>query len=146
MAESTRVAYIDSLLHDSSIQYSFVDHIYTGPKGSRKLSGISFIEFLTPKAAENALAKLGGKGKELEISNHGKITLKPAISKINLKRNSSLRTAQDLIKNSPHSKDKEMKLEFKDRQITVNGIPAFTQSANQLKGCFLEPFTSLQIP
>ena len=146
MTESTRVAYIDSLLHDFNIPYSFVDHIYTGPRDNRKLSVVSLVEFPTIKAAENALSKLGGKNKELPISDKVTVVLKPAISKINLRRNSSLRKAHDLIKSSPQSHHKEVKLEFKERQVTVNGQPAFTQSNSQLKGTFLEPFTSLQLP
>ena len=115
MTESTRTAYIDSLLHDANIHYSFVDHIYMGPKENRKLSGISLVKFPTVKDAEKALSKHGGKNKEFEISDKIKIILKPAISKINLKRNSSLRKTQDLMKNSPLSNYKEVKLKFKER-------------------------------
>ena len=72
--------------------------------------------------------------------------MQSAITAINLKRNWSIRTAQDLIKKSSLSSDKEINIDFKERKITVGGQLAFTQSPNQLKGTFVKPFNSLHFP
>ena len=146
MTGSARVAYLETLLYDSRLEFSLIDHIYSGPKSNRQLSDISYVEFSSAKLAKAALEKLGGKGKEFNVSDRVKIKMKSAITAINLKRNWGIRTAQDLIKKSTLANDKEINIDFKERKITVGGQLAFTQSPNQLRGTFLKPFNSLHFP
>ena len=146
MSPGTRVAYLDTLFQDNNIEYTQIEHIYSGPKENRKLTEISLVEFQSNKTAQNALSKLGGKGREFEISDSVTVTLKPAVTMINLKRNYNLRKAHDLIKKSPTANNKEIRLEFKDRKILMQRQTVFSQSPNQLKGTFLAPFTDLSFP
>ena len=123
---SARIAFLDTLLHDANIQYTSIEHIYSGPKSNRKLTGISLVEFSSNQTAQNALSKLGGPKSEFQISDSVKLTVKSATSKINLKRNWSLCKAYELIKNSILSNIKEVKIEFKNRKILIEGRDAFS--------------------
>ena len=143
---SARVAYLETLFQDNRIQFKNIDHIYSGPKGNRKLSGILLIEFSLKQVATNILLTLRGKGKELSFSDQYQITLKPAITTINLKRNHRLREAHEMIKEQAQSKSAEVKIDFKKREITVNGSTVFSQSFTQLSSTFHGPYTNLCFP
>ena len=121
MTTATREAYLEVLLHDANLDYNFIEHIYTGPKDNQTLTGISFVDFSSKRAAADALKKLGGKGKELHVSDTCSVIVKPAITAINLKRNGCLRAAHKLIKEDSKSKNKEVKLDFLSRKMTVDG-------------------------
>eukprot|EP00973_Karenia_brevis_P022971 3163355-Karenia_brevis.AAC.1 len=90
MDAERRVQLIETLLKAHSLRFNLVDHFYYGAKNDRKLSRASFAEFSSPESAKNALKKLGGKNKKLVLSDSTEITIKPALSKINQKRNWSL--------------------------------------------------------
>ena len=74
------------------------------------------------------------------------LSIKPARSKLNSQRNYSLRKAEELIKESEHSKDKTVSISWDTRSVTVNNISAFTQGKTDTGGSFLAPFELLALP
>ena len=81
-----------------------------------------------------------------------KITIKPALTKINSQRNTALRKAGDILKALAQKGDrrtsgKEIKVNLnQERNVTVDGVPAFSQDPTDLRGSFLPPFNDLRIP
>ena len=79
------------------------------------------------------------------------IQVKPARSKLNGKRNYSIRRAEELIKDHDQAKDQEVKIEWKTttagvRQVQVNGKIAFEQDKHEVGGTFHAPFGDLVLP
>ena len=123
-------------------------HFYTGPYSNRKLSAASYVEFSSPDAAREALDAM--KDSEFK-TNGGTIKIKAARSKLNSKRNFSLRKAEELIKSDAQANGKEVKICWKTsepgiRSITVDNIEAFRQGKGELGGHFLPPFGGLALP
>ena len=73
-----------------------------------------------------------------------KLTVKAAKRKLNKQRDWPLRKAEALLKSS--ATNRLVKLEWSDRNVTVDGIPAFVQQRNDLRGTFADPFATIQLP
>ena len=74
------------------------------------------------------------------------IKIKRAMTKINSKRNWALRRASELITQAPESRGHSVKIEWKDRTVTVNSTAAFIQAKDDLIGNFCAPYSALHIP
>ena len=61
-------------------------------------------------------------------------------------RNWALTEADKLIKAHASSDGAEVKLEWKDRAVKVNGQIAFQQNKNDVGGTFNAPFGSIELP
>ena len=127
---------------------SGVGHFYTGLYSDRKLSGASFAEFGSAEDAREALKAMTA---DIMKANGTIIAVKPARSKLNGKRNFSIRKAEELIKDHNRAKDQEVKIEWKTamagvRHVTVNGDIAFNQGKNDVGGTFSGPFADLALP
>ena len=48
-----------------------------------------------------------------------------------------------MIKGSELSKQKSVKIDWKERQVTVNDIVAFSQGKSELRGTFAAPYAEL---
>ena len=93
------------------------------------------------------LQTMGGKGNHKELSGGVKVTIKPALTKINSQRNWALRKAGDILKGDRRTSGKETKVNLnQERNVTVDGVPAFSQDPTDLRGSFLPPFNDLRIP
>jgi len=132
------------MLQFPSFRYQSVDHFYKGSINKRELSSVSYVEFSSDTAAKGFLDSLSAKsctlaGVELKI--------KISKSKINLTRDGSLKAAANLLKDSTLGVGKAININFKDRNITINGHQiAFLQEKGELKGTFTEAFSSLSLP
>ena len=127
-----------------TFRYQSVDHFYKGNFNKRELSSVSYVEFSSDTAAKSFIDSLSSKsctlvGTELKI--------KMSKSKINLKRDGSLKAAANLLKDSALGLGKAISINFKDRNITINGHQlAFIQEKGELKGTFTEAFSNLSLP
>ena len=74
------------------------------------------------------------------------LTMKPAISKINLKRNYNLREAEKRIKDSSHAVDMIISIDWKERFVKADSVVAFSQSSSELGGSFKFLFNTLRLP
>ena len=90
--------------------------------------------------------------KDAEFKVNGAVIgIKPARSKLNGKRNVSIRKAEELIKAHDEGQDKDVKIEWKTavpgvRTVTVGDVIAFSQSKNDVGGTFSAPFDGLALP
>ena len=55
-----------------------------------------------------------------------------------------MRKAEELLKAA--APQKTVKLEWPERRVTVDGVPAFVQDKVELRGCFQPPFANLSLP
>ena len=74
------------------------------------------------------------------------ITIKPARTDLNGKRNFSIRKASELITEAAASDGKEVKIDWSKRKVTVNTNDAFVQSKTEVGGSFLPPYDGLHLP
>ena len=145
LSADARIKHIDSLLsqHAPKLRTIDVDNVYQGPYGQRTLSNVAFAEFASPDAARRALDQLKNANKQVGNST---ISIKPARSKFNSQRNYSIKKAEELIKSSPHSKDKTVSISWDSRVVTVDGHDAFAQGKHDTGGSFLPPYDQLTLP
>ena len=127
---------------------SAIGHFFSGPYSDRKLSGASYAEFGSPEDAREALKVMKDK---VMKANGATIQLKPARSKLNGKRNFSIRKAEELVKAHHQAADQEVKIEWKTasagiRHVTLNSEIAFIQDKPDVGGTFSAPFDDLSLP
>ena len=135
--------------HCSGTRIVDTGSFYSGPYKDRKITKAAFVEFVSSDAAKAVMDKL--KNILLKTAGDTTIPTKPARTKINGKRNFSLRRAEELIKADPQASGKEVKINWNDsesgvRTVSVDNSTAFTQSKSDLVGKFSAPFESLALP
>ena len=74
------------------------------------------------------------------------LTVAPARTELNTKRNVALRKAEELVKASPHAHNKTVKLKWEARSVTVNDDTVFTQNRTETGGTFKGAFANLSLP
>jgi hypothetical protein len=116
---------------------------YSGPYSDRKPTKASYVEFSSNDLAKDVLNKI--KGHQFK-NGSSTISVKPARTKLNSKRNTSLFKALDLIKETPESANKDARIDWPERKIKVADVDAFVQKNKELGGTFLSPFVALQLP
>ena len=146
ISSNDRIQFIESLMDQYKIKFNYIDHFFSGPKNSRKITKKSFVEFHSQQSAIKALEALGGKNKKFEITDSESCTLTTAITAINQKRNWSLRKASELIKESSLSSGKNVEINWKERRVIVDSKEVFLQSNQDLGGRFLNPYDRLKLP
>ena len=122
-----------------------IDHFYKGPYNERIVSRNSYAEFANPEDVKQIIKSIKDEKLEFKIDSKA-LSIKQARTQLNTTRNSSLRSAEKAIKESDKARDKEVKIEWKDRTVLCGGIAAFRQEKNELTGSFLDPFSSLILP
>ena len=125
--------------------FTSIGNFYTGPPHDQKLTKVSFIEFSDPQSMRHFLSKFGDDRKFL-LEDQTALTCKAARTKINNQRNHSLRKAGELLKASPLNAGKVVRIEWKDRKVTVGGADAFVQDKGETRGQFCAAFSSLSLP
>ena len=140
-----RIKHIEALLsqHTPTLRTNDVDNIYQGPYSKRPLYKVAFVEFTSADSARRALDQLKDANRQVGDTT---LSIKPARSKLNSRRNFSLRKAEELIKASPHCKDKSVSISWDTRAVTVDSTDAFTQGKQDPGGTFLPPFELLALP
>ena len=130
--------------------YQSIDTIFKGPYNNRTATQTTVVQFHTSNVRDSTLKHLNDNNHTLAHS--GKtLRLAKTRPKQQLTRNYALRKANDLLKNHPHATGKTITINWNldnstDRTVTVNLVPAFTQTKSDLTGTFLAPFTDLSIP
>ena len=142
--EQDRIAKIEALLKEKvpNIRYTHVTNIFKGPYNNRKLSQNSYAEFSCVAGVKKVLEAL--KNVQFEVSGKA-VVIKQSKTKLQSKRNWSLSEAEKLLKEKA-SDGVEVKLEWKERVVKVNGIIVFKQNKTDSGGTFSAPFTSLALP
>jgi len=139
-----RIQKIEDVIKSHASSYRIADSgcFYSGPYNNRKITKVAYVEFGSQDTAKKVLDKLS----KTELNVNGtKITIKPARTMLNGQRNQSLQSAEELIKASPIAIGKEIQIDWKVRQVTVDGYPAFIQDKGQRAGSFSATYNALQI-
>jgi hypothetical protein len=151
MAPEARINQVNAFVaqHCPGTRINDTGNFYTGPYNDRKIAKAAYVEFISPDAAKAALTKI--KDIPFKVDGNCDIHMKPARSKLNGKRNFSLRRAEELIQAHASAAGKEIKLNFKTevpgvRNVTVNDEVAFIQTKGETGGRFLSPFENLALP
>jgi hypothetical protein len=145
LSAEARIEKIESFLKDRfpTIRYAEVENKYSGPYHDRKLGKVAFVEFSTPNAAKRSLDKLVDANFQV---NGTSISIKKARTKIQDKRNYSMRTACDMVKASPLTQEKSVTISWDDRQVLVDRVVAFKQGKDESGGTFMAPYADLNLP
>ena len=144
MPAADRLRQVERFLAENAKDFRTVgmDNIYTGPYTDRKITKAAYAEFASPDSRREALKCLSGK----TLSVGGKnITFKNARTKANGQRNFSLRKAEQVIKGSERSNGKTVRIVWKDRSVTVDDTPVFTQGKSEIGGSFASPYADLTL-
>ena len=126
--------------HLRGMRVSEVENFSKGPYNDRKLTNVAYAGLSSRDAAKRALTILDSVPFIVDGSN---IKIKAARSQLNSQRNVFINKAHDMIKGSELSKQKSVKIEWKERQVTVIDIVAFSQDKSELHGTFRAPYAEL---
>jgi hypothetical protein len=88
------------------------------------------------------LSPAGGKGNSFTVSG-ATLVVKPAKSRVNVMRDGSLKAAASKLQSVALGKN--VKIDHKERTVSVDGTPGFLQEAGDLPGRVLAPYTNLTI-
>ena len=139
-----RIKEIDAFLKKNWPSKKCIDHFYKGPYNDRKISKNSFVEFSNSEDAKQILKSI--KDQELELKIESKaVMIKQARTQLNTTRNTSLRTAEQKIKEDAKAQNKEVKIEWKDRTVLCDKYEVFRQQKNELTGTFKGAFSSMSL-
>jgi hypothetical protein len=138
----------DSIGYNASVQN--VEHIWTGPKGDRRISPNSLVELSSRAVREEALKELKEDNSIASKSEFQGIKFDPAKTSMQRKRNDSLHRVCDLLKKDPRSQGKSVSIQWqieesKDRGVQLDGVSIFLQKSTDLSGVFLSPFQDLVV-
>ena len=143
MSAAVRLQQIEEFLakHAKGFRAVGIDNVYKGPYKDRKITNVSYAEFISPDLRREALNCIGAK--TLTVEGHT-ISIKNARSKVNGQRNYALRQASELLKSAVPNKTMDIK--WDDRTVTFDGNVAFSQAKADVSGSFLPPFAELVPP
>ena len=114
-----------------------------GPHNDRTITRVAYAEFASEDWKKKALDVLKEKSWKIDGND---ITIKPARTDLNGKRNFSIRKASELITEAAASDGKEVKIVWSKRKVNVNTHDAFVQSKTEVGGSFLPPYDGLHLP
>lgn len=141
--EQRRAEEIEKVMQQySAHRFKVVGHFYKGGRGARKLSKVSFVEFASEEARANFVKAVGDK--KFSIGGQ-QVSVKNALTKVNAKRNYSLRSACDLIKADAKANGKTVELKWSDRSVVVDSVAVFGQDRHEVCGKFLGEFAHLSL-
>ena len=126
-----------------------VEHVWSGPAGNRKLSGMSIIELSSHGARETSLKALGG-DKSTRDTEIGKLEIARAQTSLQRKRNSALVQAIEALKKDPRCQGKNLEIAWKidgskNRAVKMEDRQIFIQSPVDLIGRFCSPFENVSV-
>ena len=147
-AVKERISNIDKVMKDMfpEVRFTTIDNFYSGPYNDRKPNQAAYVEFSSAEAAKHFDIIIKNKHSSKLTVGGVEIKVKPARTKVGQQRNWSLRKASELIKNHTESNGKEVTIDWKERQVTVNALVSFTQRKGDTKGTFVEPYLDLALP
>ena len=109
-----------------------IDHVYTGPRSSRKLTGVTYVEFSNADKAAEFLKKFD-KDSKTKLGSF-EVSVRPARTKLNSARNWALKQAADVLKEAPGVDKAKVVIQWMEqpRRVDVAGAPAFVQQSDDL--------------
>ena len=123
----------------------FMQNIFTGKPGERKLSRVCLVSFATSAERDKALKCM--QAAKLEETPGRQLACKPALTFSSRERNNALRRAfrlaEDFSKKS--GVDDPIDIDWKSRELVTPSGTIFRQSREGLGGSFLGPFSSLRL-
>ena len=121
-----------------------IEHLFVGKGTERKLGNRSIVEFSGRSAREHVL-KTYQEGTTKMKCGSSEIGMARAKTQLQLQRNTALRKAHDMIKESAPEAKINWKIEAShDRTISINNAVVFTQLFNDSHGTFSGAFAHLQ--
>ena len=144
-----RTSYLQDDLRsqDLVLTYANIDSIYQGPWNERTLTKVAFVEFHSNTQREDFLKPRKDEKITLTLPENSTATLRLDRKKTNRQRqrNYSLRHAKELLEKHFENKGATAKLNWqltdstskksnRNRMVTVNDTPAFTQTPPDLTG------------
>ena len=107
-----RTTRIEKILEQVGVQEHIqnIEHIWKGPPGQRAVSDMTIIEMSSRQLREEALKKLTEDPSKMDIGNSGKLTVARAKTSMQLKRNSCLLKAADLLKKDSRNIGKNVEI------------------------------------
>ena len=120
-----------------------IDHVYTGPRSSRKLTGVTYVEFSNADKAAEFLKKFDKDNKTM-LGNF-EVSVRPARTKLNSARNWALKQAADVLKEAPGVDKAKVVIQWMEqpRRVDVAGAPAFVQQRDDPHGTFSGTYSDL---
>ena len=125
-----------------------IQHISKGPYNDRKMTSMSLVELPNRIIKDQILKMINDQN--LQLNSQGEtVKITYAKTKRQLLRNSCVRRAEQLIKESGISTGKNVVSDWKagkgKQTISVDGKEAFIQDASDSSGHFLPPHTFLKL-
>ena len=122
------------------------DHVYSGPKASRRLTGVTYVEFSNADKASDFLKKFP-KDDKLKLGTDFEVSVRPARTKVNWARNWALKQAADKLKEAPGVDRTKVVIQWteKIRRVDVDGKAAFVQQPDDLHGSFSSDFSAMSL-
>ena len=140
----SRVDYLNKVLRDNPgtcLPVRF-EHVHKGKRDERVPTKVSLIEFGS-NADREAVFKIL-QGLDLKDNSGAKVTCKRAKTVLQKQRNDSLVKAEGLIKSKAES-GATVKIEWEKREVSCNGVTAFSQFRESASGNFKAPFHELTV-
>ena len=128
-----------SKLHNCPAHVS-VETIFKDRADARVPTKISLVEFASNDQREKALKLLTGQ--IVRDSTGTPLKIKRALTAFQRERNTSLIKAEDILKKTGID---DAQIDWKGRQITSKGMPAFVQGKSESGGRFLPPHAALKL-
>jgi protein subunit release factor B len=142
-----RISQIRTFMADKFQEFRVVDadNFYSGPPTDRKLSKTSFVELASASDQHKFLKKAVDQTFRV---NGVPLAIKRARTDFQNKRNFSVRKAEEIIKSSDAARGQTIEVLWlqKVRQVTVDGVVAFSQPLDEVGGSFLGLFSDLVLP
>ena len=137
-------SYVEGICPGTSILS--IEHVWTGPPGKREIGPISFVEFSSRSVRESIL-KYVQQAAPLKEDDKNTIGIQRAKIAWQLKRNSSLKKAEEILKKDARAKGQTCKIDWqveesKTRTVSVGDVVAFSQDIGDQTGCFVEAFAN----
>ena len=141
-----RISQIQKLMDNKfpHIKFSDIGNVYSGPYSNRKLTKVSYVEFVSRQTCSNFLRKV----EQVKFPNiNGKdLLIKQARTKLNSTRNYYLRKAIEIIKAKDNINASRAEIDWKKREIKIDNIVVFFQNKDDADGTFTGPCSDLAFP
>ena len=118
-----------------------IETVMTGRAGARSPTSVTIVEFGSRHDRENALKALSAK--VLKDSTGASLKVTPAKTMAQQERNGKLLFAKRLVGDAA-GEGKNVAIDWGEREIKVDGVPAFRQDRQGSSGTFLPPFGDLR--
>ena len=128
-------------LNVPTTHYLSIDPIMKGPHNKRVPTPNMTVLFATQTTRDNTLEQL--KDTKPTTPDGNTLRLDRTKTQRQLDRNSALYEAKERLTKHPTTRNKNITIDWKERTVTVDNTPAFTQAKRDLTGTFTSTYTDL---